>query len=81
MISGAALGAVAWVVCDTDHAILEMTFRNADAAQFGITAAASLLPLGAIVLDWKIRLYKAGYPGLIRAMANMLAEFKRGLRK
>jgi hypothetical protein len=73
MISGGALGALAWALCD-------MTFGNADFAQFGIIAGASLVPLGVIALDWKIRLYKNGHPGVLRFMANVLAEGKRGLR-
>lgn len=80
MILGACCGLGAWVAVENNRQFVEAILGDADAVALSLTVAASLPPLALVVLDWKIRLYKAGYPGLIRATANMLAEFKRGLR-
>lgn len=79
LLLGGGLGGVVWTGCEAHAEFLRRMFGDADAATFGLTAIVSLLPLAAAALDWKIRLYKAGSPGVIRACANILAEFKRGL--
>jgi hypothetical protein len=78
---GAGLGILVGMACETNGEFLKGSFGNAAAATFALVAIASLLPIAGVTLNWKIRLHKAGYPGVLRACANLLAEFKRGLRE
>jgi hypothetical protein len=80
LMVGAGLGVFAWTRCEEHTEFLKSYFGAADTPALAITAIVSLLPVAAVAVGWKIRLYTAGYPGIIRACVNMLTEFKRGLR-
>lgn len=80
LVLSACCGVAAWHAVDNNRPFVQAMFADVDSAQLCLTIAASLLPLVLVGLHWQVRLYKAGYPGVIRALANMRAEFKRGLR-
>jgi hypothetical protein len=82
VIVGAVLAAITTDTIEANKSALQRiagTVEHAETLETIIFGATLAAPVVAAFIEWKWELYRAGYAGVFRALAELGAAFKKGL--